>query len=203
MDRRVFLRRAAVLGAVGLAGCASDDDETTDTPGDGGAQGTTEGDGTMDDPTTTSEMGTEGTGTTEPTTDGTATESMDDGTETSEATAEPTAEQTDEATTAPTESEPQESVTVAVGVDGRSRFGPETFTLAQGGTVTWEWNQPGHNVVPDSQPSGASFEGTPGGESETYGPDYSHEETFDTAGEYEYVCSVHEEFGMVGSFTVE
>lgn len=201
MDRRTFLRRATVVGAVGLAGCAGDDGGATDSPtgDDAGANTTAEGDGTTAQPDTATEsMGDETTtGTGETTMESTATESME-----TEA-AESTTESTTTAPTTQTASEPQESVTVTVGADGKARFGPESFTLAQGGTVTWEWTQAGHNVIPDSQPSGAGFEGTPGGGSKLYDAGYTHEETFDTTGEYEYYCSAHESFGMVGSFTVE
>ena len=204
MDRRTLLRRAALVGAVGLAGCAGGDgsgdgtgtpEDTTDatTPStDGGATGTT---GTTDagtetggDPTEMTGAGTESGD--EPT--GTA----DAGTEAADATA------TDDATTA-TPSEPRQSVTVVVGADGSARFSPDSFTLAQGGGVTFEWAMAGHNVIVDSQPDGASFEGTDGGASETYGEGYSYSQTLETPGEYAYYCSVHEGFGMTGTFTVE
>ncbi|MWG33702.1 halocyanin [Halomarina oriensis] len=144
---------------------------------------------------------TEGMATTdtmgEETTDGpaTTTEGMETTDDAGETTAEPTTE--------PTESEPQESVTVTVGADGAARYSPDSFTLAQGGEVTWEYAMGGHNVIPESMPDGASFEGSPNGESETQDSGFSFSETFDTAGEYAYYCSVHRSIGMEGSFTVE
>lgn len=190
MDRRTLLRRAALVGAVGLAGCSSggEDAETTDAPA-------TTADPT-ESPETTAAM--EGT-TTDPTTDESATTEAPTTTATTDApaTTEPTA------TAESTESEPRESVTVTVGADGAARYSPDSFTLAQGGEVTWEYAMGGHNVVPESTPDGASFEGSPGGESETQDAGFSFSETFDTPGEYAYYCSIHRSIGMEGSFTVE
>lgn len=181
MDRRTLLQRAALVGAVGLAGCSSggEDGETTDAPA------------TTTDPT----EAMDGSTTTDPTNDGPATTEASATTETSDAPPTATAE--------PTESEPQESVTVTVGDDGAARYSPDSFTLVQGGEVTWEYAMGGHNVIPESTPDGASFEGSPGGDSETQDAGFSFSETFDTAGEYAYYCSVHRSIGMEGSFTVE
>ena len=147
MDRRTLLRRAALLGAVGLAGCAGDG--TSDGPGQ------TTGDGAGATPSTTPATA----GTTGGTTMETATEEPTDSTATS-------AETTDESTTGtaePTASDPREAVTVTVGAGGKARLDPESFTLASGGTVTWEWAQGGHNVLVDSQPEGGGFENSPAG----------------------------------------
>jgi len=144
------------------------------------------GDGTTTAPADTTTAPTETT--TGPPTDGTATQT------TEPTTAEPT----------PTTAEPaQSSVTVTVGPGGDLRFDPESFRLAAGGTVTWEWESSGHNVRPSSQPSGAEWSGTPGGDAETYASGYSYEHTFAESGRYEYYCNPHREFGMVGSFAVE
>ncbi|MFC5972245.1 plastocyanin/azurin family copper-binding protein [Halomarina salina] len=194
MDRRTLLRRAALLGAVGLAGCTGDGgDGTTD-----GADEPTDGSGA---PSAT----TEATTTTAPeTTDETTSEmaTTDGGAETTTATPEGT-DGAATSTADPTSSEPQESVTVAVGADGKARFSPESFTLVSGGTVTWEWEQGGHNVLVDSQPEGGGFENLPGGQSDTQDAGFSYSQTFDTPGEYSYYCSVHRGIGMEASFTVE
>lgn len=197
MDRRTLLRRAALVGAVGLAGCSSDDGGPATTTGTGGAdEATTEG---------TSEETTDATGdaTTASTTEGVG--------ETTEAptgtTSEPTEEAGETATperaATPTESEPQESVTVTVGADGAARYSPDSFTLVRGGEVTWEYAMGGHNVIPESTPDGGSFEGSPGGDAETQDAGFSFSESFDAAGEYSYYCSIHRSIGMEGSFTVE
>lgn len=88
-------------------------------------------------------------------------------------------------------------------MDGRSRFDPDSFTIAQGGTVTWVWEGSGHNVIPSAQPDGAEWPGTEGGDLKTYDQGHTYEHTFDIAGQYEYYCSVHTLFGMNGAFTVE
>ena len=137
---------------------------------------------------------------------------------TTDTTDEPTTAGTDTATTATTTAatespttQPttttaeaaQSSVTVTVGPGGDLRFDPETFRLAAGGTVTWEWDSSGHNVRPSSQPDGADWSGTAGGDARTYSAGHSYEYTFETTGSYEYYCSPHRDFGMVASFTVE
>jgi plastocyanin len=175
VNRRALLRRVAPLTVVGLAGCSG--------RGDGGT-----GDADTTEATEATEATTEPT-TAEPTAT-TAEEPTTTGGET--ATAEPT-------TAGPARS----AVTVTVAPEGNLRFDPETFTLAAGGTVTWEWGSSGHNVRPSSQPSGADWSGTPGGDAQTYDSGFSYEYTFDTAGSYEYYCSPHRDFGMVASFTVE
>ncbi|WP_254535749.1 plastocyanin/azurin family copper-binding protein [Halomarina litorea] len=201
MDRRTLLARAAALGAVALAGCTGDEptNGTTD-----GASGTTAATGTTSTAATTGAPTT-----TEPTDDpttGSATRTDDGaGATTTEADA-PTDTPAETPTETPTptpDDSLQDAVTVTVGANGRARFSPESFTLARGGTVTWEWEGGGHNVVPERQPSGANWEGTAGGESRTHSSGHTYEATFDTAGEYEYYCSPHRSIGMTGSFTVE
>lgn len=196
MDRRTLLRRATVLGAVALAGCTSDDPS-----GDGTTDGDTPGEGTTTATATA-------TATREPTVaataDGTTAQSGGPTTATAERpTDTPSPTTTSAPTATATPDTPQESVTVTVGANGRARFSPESFTLAEGGTVTWEWAGGGHNVVPERQPDGADWTGSPGGASTTHDRGYTYEATFDTAGEYEYYCSPHRGIGMTGSFTVE
>jgi plastocyanin len=103
--------------------------------------------------------------------------------------------------------------TVAVGPDGDFVFDPENITVSVGETVTWEFESASHNVSawPDmnekvSIPDGADGFGTmdKGGdafalvdEGETF------EHTFDTAGEFTYVCVPHAGSDMVGTVTVE
>jgi len=75
----------------------------------------------------------------------------------------------------------------------------EPLYISPGTTVEFVWKGSlSHNVAVQSQPSGASWEGH---ESLEVAPfTYSH--TFDTLGEYEYVCTPHESQGMVGSIVV-
>lgn len=198
MHRRTLLARTAALGAVALAGCTGGEDPANGTT-DGGGSGTTDATDTTTDAPTTEEQ-TDGS--TDAPTTGSET-ATDDGTGTTTTDADaPTEEPTETSTPTPDDS-PQDAVTVTVGANGRARFSPDSFTLAQGGTVTWEWEASGHNVVPENQPSGANWEGTAGGESETYSSGHTYEETFDTPGEYAYYCSPHRSIGMTGSFTVE
>nr|WP_321111164.1 plastocyanin/azurin family copper-binding protein [Halorussus salinisoli] len=92
---------------------------------------------------------------------------------------------------------------VVVGPGGSLVFEPAELTIAPGTTVNFVWESDNHNVVPESQPDGANWEGTEGGESKTYdtGHEYSH--TFETTGTYEYFCQPHKTAGMVGTITVQ
>jgi plastocyanin len=115
-----------------------------------------------------------------------------------------TATETETETETPTATEatdPDQTVTVAP--DGDFRFEPKSFTISVGDTVKWVWGGSGHNVVPDGQPAGENWEGTPGGAGKTYGSGHTYSHTFETAGEYSYYCSPHRSLGMKGSFTVE
>jgi len=77
---------------------------------------------------------------------------------------------------------PAPAVTVKV---QNNQFAPAEARVTVGGTVTWEWEASGHNVLsaftpsfPSSNPlSNSGF---------TYGP-----VTFSTAGTYLYYCSAH------------
>jgi plastocyanin len=184
MDRRHFLRAAAAAGIpVALAGCTGDGDDG----GDGDATPTAT-DEPMDTPTATDEPTGTPTATDEPMGTPTAT---DEPTDSPTATAEPTPTPT-------ATPEPDQRVTVAP--DGRLRFDPESFTIAAGDTVLWEWVASGHNVSPESQPDGADWAGDDGS---LYSSGYLYSNTFETAGEYRYHCDPHQGSGMVGSFTVE
>lgn len=66
-------------------------------------------------------------------------------------------------------------------------FSPDDVTIAPGTTVTFVWGTDGHNVVPQSQPDDANWEGH---ESiEDSGFEYSH--TFEVVGTYDYLCEPH------------
>ncbi len=72
-------------------------------------------------------------------------------------------------------------------------FKPAEVTVAVGDTVTWTNNDSvGHDVTADSFSSGESGAMAPG---DTF------EQTFDEAGSFDYVCTVHP--GMEGTVVVE
>jgi hypothetical protein len=64
------------------------------------------------------------------------------------------------------------------------------------------WESDNHNIVVDSQPEGAGWEGTEGDASALYNDGYEYSYTFETMGTYEYYCAPHQTSGMVGSITV-
>ncbi len=93
--------------------------------------------------------------------------------------------------------------TVIVGPDNRFVFEPDSLTVSPGTEVTWEWESDTHNIVVQSQPDGASWEGTEGGETNTFNTGYVYSYTFETPGTYEYDCAPHRQQGMVGEIIVE
>ncbi|WP_439026256.1 plastocyanin/azurin family copper-binding protein [Haloarchaeobius sp. DT45] len=97
----------------------------------------------------------------------------------------------------------QEPGTVAVGPGGNFVFTPEEITVSTGETVTWQWESDNHNVVVESQPDGADWPGTAGGETKVYDKGHTYEYTFEVPGTYEYYCSPHRNVGMVGTVVVE
>ena len=103
--------------------------------------------------------------------------------------------------------------TVAVSPDGGLKFVPEELTVSVGDTVTWDFQAPTHNVAawPEmhdqiSIPDGAEGFGTMPQDGDAFatveeGETFEH--TFETAGEYTYVCTPHAASGMVGTIIVE
>ncbi|NHN47367.1 twin-arginine translocation signal domain-containing protein [Halostella sp. JP-L12] len=85
--------------------------------------------------------------------------------------------------------------TVAV-VD--NEFQPAEVYVKPGTTVVWEWEGDGHNVVVDSQPDDANWEGHEPIENSGF----TYEHTFETTGEYAYYCSPHQSLGMEGTVIV-
>jgi len=89
---------------------------------------------------------------------------------------------------------------VIVGPDSTLRFDPEELTVSVGDAVSWYFDSPAHNVscVPDhsaesSLPADAepfaSYEGDSKYQTRQRGETYEH--TFETPGEYRYVCVPH------------
>jgi plastocyanin len=104
--------------------------------------------------------------------------------------------------------------TVAAGPDNRNVFDPDEVTVSVGDTVVWEFESAGHNVVawPDGPDQVSIPEGADGFGSVEEGGNYfttlveqgdTYEHTFETAGEYTYVCGPHAGVGMVGTVVVE
>ena len=105
---------------------------------------------------------------------------------------------------------PPDSVEVTAGPQGAWRFEPEEVEVAVGGTVEWYFASAGHNVTshPDASPKcenpeGAepfkSYEGDNHMAISDVDSTFSH--TFETPGEYTYVCTPHAT-QMVGYVTV-
>lgn len=87
--------------------------------------------------------------------------------------------------------------TVTVGTDG-NEFDPATVDISTGTTVTFVWEESGHNIAVESQPDGSDWDGV----DDTQDEGFEHEHTFETAGTYEYVCEPHAGQGMTGTITV-
>lgn len=105
---------------------------------------------------------------------------------------------------------PSDYVEVTAGPQGAWRFEPEEIEVAVGGTVEWTFASAGHNVTshPDADPKcenpeGAepfkSYEGDNHNSINEEGSTFEH--TFETPGEYTYVCTPHST-QMVGYVTV-
>jgi plastocyanin len=95
------------------------------------------------------------------------------------------------------------SKTVEVGAgDSGLKFDPEEVEVTPGSTIKWTWLNDGHNIVVESQPEGANWEGTSGGEGKLYDEGYEYTHTFETEGSYEYFCAPHKSAGMVGTVKV-
>jgi plastocyanin len=77
-------------------------------------------------------------------------------------------------------------------------FQPATITVKVGDTVTWKWTSGTHDVKSGTActPDGKFASGDPvaGG---------TFEQKFDTAGTFDYFCSVHCSNGMVGKVIVQ
>jgi plastocyanin len=186
-SRRRFLTGIATASAALAAGCSSGSSGGSGANSSAGGGGTT----SAGEPSST---------------DATSTASPDGTTVNSGGTTAST-----DATTSPNGTSSGGTTTVAAGPNGRFVFAPEQVEVSVGDTVVWEFKSGGHNVsaVPqDSEevniPSGATpFASYESGnlysvveEGETY------EYTFETPGEYTYVCIPHVASGMVGTVTV-
>lgn len=96
----------------------------------------------------------------------------------------------------------QDNVTVAVGADGNGgtfAFDPAAVRVSTGTAVTFEWVSDTHNVLVESQPDGAGWDGHDTIENDGF----SFSQTFETAGTYRYYCDPHLSLGMKGAIVVE
>jgi plastocyanin len=91
---------------------------------------------------------------------------------------------------------------VVVGPGGALEFDPADLTITPGTTVYWTWDSDNHNVVPSEAPDDSGFEGTEGGDDQTYNAGHEYEHTFEVEGDYEYYCTPHRQAGMTGTITV-
>src|SRR6056297_2838116 len=92
---------------------------------------------------------------------------------------------------------------VIVGPGGSLVYEPADLTIAPGTTVNFVWESDNHNIVVDSQPDDANWEGTAGSETQTYDTGHEYSYTFETTGTYEYYCQPHLTAGMEASITVQ
>jgi plastocyanin len=91
--------------------------------------------------------------------------------------------------------------TVAVGPDGDFVFTPgtdELLAITPGTAVEFVWESDTHNIVVESQPDGANWEGHEGIEN----AEFTHEHIFDTQGTYQYYCAPHHGAGMEATLVV-
>jgi halocyanin-like protein len=91
----------------------------------------------------------------------------------------------------------QDEVTVEVGAgENGLAFGPAAVRVDPGTTVRWEWPGEGgtHNV--------AATDGAFRSGDAVSGSDVTFEHTFESDGEYRYVCEPHETVGMLGAVVV-
>ncbi|WP_435067232.1 plastocyanin/azurin family copper-binding protein [Haloplanus sp. C73] len=126
-------------------------------------------------------------------------------------TATPTPDPTATPTATPTPA-PEADVTIEVGPDGSyAEFVPPDVRISTGETVEWLFESTGHNVCghPDHDPrvelpaDAEPFGSDPADNREAIDAAesrYTH--TFETAGDYAYVCVLHAHDDMVGRVTV-
>jgi plastocyanin len=128
------------------------------------------------------------------------------------ATATETPEPTATATSTPTE---EADATITVGPGGSLQFEPANTAISQGDTVEFVFDSGGHNVSghPDAHPEVSLPEGAePFASYDISGDDINHvslneagttyRHTFETTGQYTYVCVPHAASGMIGNLTV-
>lgn len=92
-----------------------------------------------------------------------------------------------------------ETVTVEL-VDFAFEPGTESpLTIPPGTTVQFVWETDSHNIVVETQPDDAEWEGHEPVENSGF----ETEHTFDVEGEYDFFCQPHKGLGMEGTIVVE
>ncbi|WP_435067335.1 halocyanin domain-containing protein [Haloplanus sp. C73] len=95
----------------------------------------------------------------------------------------------------------EDAITVEVGAEGNGgpyAFTPTAVRVDPGTTITFEWVSDTHNILIESQPSGANWSGV----QNIKNTGFSHEHTFETEGVYKYYCQPHLALGMKGAVVV-
>ena len=97
--------------------------------------------------------------------------------------------------------------TVTVGPGTDLRFDPASITIHVGDTVRWHWGSSGHNVVSGSGGMANGMFCSPNdqdcGNAPLSNSGTTYEHTFNTAGTFDYFCSAHQSFGMMGAVVVQ
>ncbi|MEF8843733.1 MAG: plastocyanin/azurin family copper-binding protein [Haloarculaceae archaeon] len=96
----------------------------------------------------------------------------------------------------------QSTTEVVVGPDGNLVYEPATVNVAPGDTVRFVWESDNHNIVVESQPEDAAWEGTEGDANTLYNTGHEYEFTFEVEETYSYFCQPHRTAGMVGEVVV-
>ncbi len=97
----------------------------------------------------------------------------------------------------------QEAVSIPAGSSNPSAtefFVPAEISVPAGSTVTWTNDDTTIHTVVEGSPESASSGATPGFDSSIIAPKATFENTFDTAGEFDYYCNLHP--FMTGKVTV-
>jgi plastocyanin len=96
----------------------------------------------------------------------------------------------------------QSSQEVVVGPGGSLVYEPAELYVTPGTTVNFVWESDNHNIVVESQPEAANWEGTEGGAADLYNEGHEYSFTFEEMGEYQYYCAPHRSSGMVATVIV-
>ncbi|HJT86032.1 MAG TPA: plastocyanin/azurin family copper-binding protein [Nitrososphaeraceae archaeon] len=97
----------------------------------------------------------------------------------------------------------ENAVSIAAGASNPSAtefYVPKEITVSPGTTVTWTNDDTTIHTVVEGSPENASSGATPGFDSSIIAPGATWDNTFDTAGEFNYYCNLHP--FMTGKVTV-
>ena len=97
----------------------------------------------------------------------------------------------------------ENAVSIAAGASNPSAtefYVPKEITISPGTTVTWTNDDTTIHTVVEGSPESASSGATPGFDSSIIAPGATWDNTFDTAGDFNYYCNLHP--FMTGKVTV-